>query len=663
MSDIRALIAGRAIEVSDGCYVERLDVHEPELEERMRGFMAHFSLSGSAKAKRFVQKVNALELIVLAYQDDELRTELAKVAQELQKKGFRDNLMVMAFAVIREASRRILGMRHHDVQLMAGRFLLQGKIAEMSTGEGKTLAATLAICTAAATGALVHVVTVNDYLAERDAEKNAPLFAFFDFSLGVVIEDTPLDERRVQYANNIVYVSNKDLTFDYLKDRIAAGGVLHTHLKLRQLENNRSAPALILSGLHVAIVDEADSVLIDEARTPLIISETVPDDIDETVYVQAITLAQQLIVNVDFVQSKDRDIWLTATGNQTLKGLIENFDGLWKSALWRHELIQKALSALYLFQRDQHYIVAENKVQIVDEFTGRAMPDRTWERGLHQMIEVKENCEISGQRKTLSQITYQRFFGRYLLLAGMTGTAKEVEPELKRVYDISVAKVPTHKATRRKRLPDRVFLTSEARWQHVAVRTAELATMGRAVLVGTRSVEGSEYLGQLLAEMGQAHTVLNARQDDIEAEAVAQAGLPGQVTVATNMAGRGTDIKLSDEVEQTGGLHVILTEFHESARVDRQLFGRSARQGDPGTVEAIVSFEDELFVRYAPLITRVAARSISRNTGFIQGNLFRLLVLYAQTKAEYYARKMRLDTIQRDKKWLQALGFIGLDKK
>lgn len=663
MSDIRALIAGRGIDVSDGCYVERLDVHEPELEARMRGFMVHFSLSGGAKAKGFVQKVNALESSIREYQDDELCAALPNVARHIQRKGFRDALLVTAFAVIREASRRILGMRHHDVQLMAGRFLLQGKIAEMSTGEGKTLAATLAICTAAATGASVHVVTVNDYLAERDAEKNAPLFAFFGFSLGVVIQDTALGMRSEQYANNIVYVSNKELTFDYLKDRISAGGVLHSHLKLRRLENNRSAPGLLLNGLHVAIVDEADSVLIDEARTPLIISETVPDEIDNAVYIQAIDLAQQLKVNVDFVQSKDREIWLTATGNQMLKSLTGNLDGLWKSTLWRHELIQKALSALYLFQRDQHYIVAENKVQIVDEFTGRAMPDRTWERGLHQMIEVKENCEISGQRKTLSQITYQRFFGRYLLLAGMTGTAKEVEPELKRVYDISVAKVPTHKAGRRQRLPDRVFLISEARWRHVAVRTAELATTGRAVLVGTRSVEGSEYLSRLLAGMGLVHTVLNARQDDIEAEAVAQAGLPGKVTVATNMAGRGTDIKLSDEVEKTGGLHVILTEFHESARVDRQLFGRAARQGDPGTVEAIVSLEDELFVRYAPLITRAAARLISRNTGFIQENIFRLLVLYAQTKAEYYARKIRLDTIRRDKKWLQALGFIGLDKK
>ena len=663
MSDIRALIAGRAIEVSDGCYFERVNLPESELEERLRGVLTHFALSGTAEAKRFVQKVNAIEQSVREYQDDGLRSEFFKIAQVLQKKGFRDDLLVMAFAVVREASRRTLGMRHHDVQLVAGRFLLQGKIAEMATGEGKTLAATLAICTAAATGAAVHVVTVNDYLAERDAEKNKPLFSFFNFSLGVVVQTTPLDERRTHYANDIVYVSNKELTFDYLKDRISSGGVLNAHLKLRRLAGIRSQSASILRGLHVAIVDEADSVLIDEARTPLIISETLPDDIDDAVYFQAIALAQQLKLNSDFVQSKDRDIWLTSTGNQTLKGLIGDLDGVWKSALWRDELIHKALSALYMFHQDQHYIVAENKVQIVDEFTGRVMPDRTWERGLHQMIEAKENCEISGQRRTLSQITYQRFFGRYLLLAGMTGTAKEVGPELKRVYDISVAKVPTHKPSRRKRLPDRVFLTSETRWQHVAIRAAELAVTGRAVLVGTRSVDASEYLGRLLADIDLPHTVLNARQDHVEAEAVEQAGQPGKVTVATNMAGRGTDIQLSNEVAEKGGLHVILTEFHESARVDRQLFGRAARQGDPGTVEAMVSLQDELFLRYASLITRLLAKSIMQRTGLIQENIFRLLVVYAQAKAERYARKNRLDTIRRDRKWLQALGFIGLNKK
>lgn len=663
MSDIRALIAKRPMEISDGCYIERVNLHESENEERLRGFLANFSFRGAIKAKRFAQKVNALEQSVQKYQDDDLRTELFKVAQALQKKGFQDDLLASAFAVVREASRRTLGMRHHDVQLIAARFILQGKIAEMATGEGKTLAATLAVCTAAATGAAVHVVTVNDYLAERDAEKNKPLFSFFNFSLGVIIQDTELDARQLEYKNDIVYVSNKELTFDYLKDRISSGGLLNAHLKLQRLGGHRAQATTLLRGLHLAIVDEADSVLIDEARTPLIISETLPNDLADAVYFQAIALAQQLEITRDFMQSKDRDIWLTPTGNQTLKSLINSLDGPWKSALWRSELIQKALSALYLFHKDQHYIVIENKVQIVDEFTGRVMPDRTWERGLHQMIEAKEHCEISGQRRTLSQITYQRFFGRYLLLAGMTGTAKEVAPELKRVYDISVAKVPTHKPSRRKRLPDRFFVTSEARWQYVAVRTAEFAAMGRAVLVGTRSVEASEYLSQLLHNKELPHAVLNARQDHGEAEAVEQAGQTGKVTVATNMAGRGTDIQLSDEVIEKGGLHVILTEFHESARVDRQLFGRAARQGDPGTVEAIVSLEDEVFLRYAPLVTRIFAYLMTQKTSYIQIFLFRLLIFYTQAKAERYARKIRLDTIQGDRKWLHALGFIGLNKK
>lgn len=412
----------------------------------------------------------------------------------------------------------------------------------------------------------------------------------------------------------------------------------------------------------MAIVDEADSVLIDEARTPLIISETLPDDLGKEVYDQAIALASKLESGVDFMLAKDRDVWLTEPGLEKVAEATADWTGVWRSTLWRRELCQKALSALNAFHRDQHYIIAENKVQIVDEFTGRVMPDRTWERGLHQMIEAKEGCEITGQRRTLSQITYQRFFGRYLLLGGMTGTAKEVEPEIKRVYDLSVVRIPTHKPSRRVRLPDRVHRTSEERWRGVADRAIEMASHGRSVLVGTRSVEASEYLSQLLAEREVAHSVLNARQDKDEAAAVAVAGQPGRITVATNMAGRGTDIKLAPEVEEKGGLHVILTEFHESARVDRQLFGRSARQGDPGTVEAIVSLDDELFRRYVPVLSAVGARWFLQDGG-IGARLFRRLVSFAQDKAERQSRKVRLDTIKRDRKWLQALGFVGGAKK
>lgn len=662
MSDIRALLVGRGIEVGDGVYHERAASPHFPLEEMLRAWVARVSITGSSRANAFLKQTNGLEAALLERDDKALRLGLLGVSRHLQKHGFRDDLIAQAFSFVREASRRVLGMRHHDVQLLAGRTLLQGKIAEMATGEGKTLAATLAACTAAASGAAVHVVTVNDYLAVRDAEKNAELFKFFGLSLGVVKQDMSLGDRRVQYGCNIVYVSNKELTFDYLKDRIAIGATLKTHQKLRKLHSTHGAAATILRGLHVAIVDEADSVLIDEARTPLIISETLPDDLDVGVYQQAITVAGSLAAGADYVATKDRDIWLSQAGYTKVHTLAVDLGGVWKSPLWQKELVQKALSALYSFHRDEHYIIAENKVQIVDEFTGRVMPDRTWERGLHQMIEAKEGCEITGQRKTLQQITYQRFFGRYLLLAGMTGTAKEVEPEIKRVYDLSAVRIPTHKPSKRRRLADRVFLTSTTRWDAVAKRAVEVAAEGRSVLVGTRSVEASETLGRLLEAQGVAHTVLNARQDKTEAEAVECAGQPGRITVATNMAGRGTDIKLTTDVAANGGLHVILTEFHESARVDRQLFGRSARQGDPGTTEAIVCLQDELFSRYAPFLSALLAPwcvGLSSRSAV----LFRLLVSFAQFRAERRNRQVRLETIKRDRKWQQALGFVGASKK
>jgi len=662
VSDVRALLVGRDIVVGDGCYAERAEQSVMEIEEWLRALTARFAFSSKTKSDSFLQRVNVRESEMQQQDADALRQALRTAAQKMQKRGFCDELIAEAFALVREAGSRTLGKRHYDVQLLAGRALLLGRIAEMATGEGKTLAATLAVCTAAATGVAVHVVTVNDYLATRDAKENKPLYEFFGFSVGVVVQDMPVEDRREQYGRQIVYVSNKELTFDYLKDRISLGGTLSAHVKLRRLQNARQAPGSILRGLHLAVVDEADSVLIDEARTPLIISETLPDDLGEAVYGNAMAVAGQLQEGTDYRLSKDRDVWLTTAGDRTVQSLVAEFEGVWKSALWRKELMQKALSALHLFKRDQHYIVADDKVQIVDEFTGRVMPDRTWERGLHQMIEAKENCEISGQRRTLSQITYQRFFGRYLLLAGMTGTAKEVEPEIKRVYDLSVAKIPTHKPSRRQRLPDRVFLASDERWQEVARRARTVAAEGRSVLVGTRSVEASELLGRLLEQQGVAHTVLNARQDQAEAEAVSQAGQIGRITVATNMAGRGTDIKLAAEVAEKGGLHVILTEFHESARVDRQLFGRSARQGDPGSAEAIVCLQDELFQRYAPLVSRVGA-SIWLSSGPWQAILFRWFVTYAQSKAERQARKIRLDTIRRDRKWSQALGFVGSTKK
>lgn len=657
MSDVRALLAGRDATLGDGPYLERLDPKHSVWEARLRGWFGQ--LPRFDRTRAFLQATAALESEARACSDHALRERLHQIAQQMHRDGFTDPLLAQAFAQIREASRRTLGMRHHDVQLLAGRALMQGRLAEMATGEGKTLAATLAAVAAAITGAAVHVVTVNDYLAERDAEHNAPLFAFLDLSIGVVLQDMDIAKRREAYACNITYVSNKELTFDYLKDCIALGEASRTQQQLRELAGGRHAEPPIMRGLHIAIVDEADSVLIDEASTPLIISETLPDDLDPAIYTQAIDIARTLRAGVDFQQGAHRDIWLTATGKQRVRELSRDHGGLWRSALWRDEFAQKALSAVYCFERDQHYILAEDKVQIVDESTGRVMPDRTWERGLHQMIESKEGCEITGQRRTLSQITYQRFFGRYLHLCGMTGTAQEVAAEIKRSYDLSITRIPTHKPSKRRRLTDSLCRDTEARWAEVARRAGEWATQGRAVLVGTRSVEASERLSAELARVGLAHTVLNARQDKTEAEAVAHAGQAGRITVATNMAGRGTDIKLTDEVRNAGGLHVILTEFHESARVDRQLFGRCARQGDPGTTEAIVSIDDELFRRFAP----AAVRALLRVMAGKQQRSLRWIVPWVQNRAERHYRKQRLDTMQRDEQWRRALGFVGKTMK
>ncbi len=676
-------MTGRNVTLDDGVYAERLVEPNHKLEEWLRGIWANLLPRSANRKCRFVQEIDALGHACESATDEELRLRLRQAAYGMRRDGLIDSHLVSAFATIREGSRRVLGKRHHDVQLLAGRVLLQGKIAEMATGEGKTLAGTLAVCAAAASGAMVHVVTVNDYLAERDAEENTPLYEFFGFSVGVVLQDMSIPDRQSAYACPVVYVSNKELTFDYLKDRIANGGLLATQLKVKRLLGVQRAGGSILQGLHVAIVDEADSVLIDEARTPLIISESLPDDLDPAVYQQALDLASQMQEYQHFRRGKGRDVWLTEAGETFLDGLLDqgvvaetsgrndeakasdsllDMSPLWRSSLWRYELLGKALSAKHAFERDVDYIVADDKVQIVDEFTGRVMPDRTWERGLHQMIECKEGCEITGQRKTLSQITYQRFFGRYALLCGMTGTAREIRGELKRVYDLAVVRIPTNIPPKRKQWPARVFRTGDERWQAVADEAARLAAQGRAVLVGTRSVDASEILGELLQQKGVAHTVLNARQDAEEANAVAAAGHEGAITVATNMAGRGTDIRLSPEVEAKGGLHVILTEFHESARVDRQLFGRSARQGNPGTVQAIVSLEDELFHEHGGLWMKLLS-PISVGDGSVARLAAKVLVGAAQSRAERRNRRIRLDAIERDRKWQRSLGFVGGHRK
>jgi preprotein translocase subunit SecA len=660
MSNVSVLLKGRSLDVSDGVYLERVDEREPILEEYLRSLVARIPKlkSRTRRLRKFVAETNAAEVAMKMLDDGGLVIALRECCVEMRKQGFTDILVARAFAAVRVGSLRTLGMRHHDVQLIGGWALLQGMIAEMETGEGKTLVATLAACTAAAAGASVHVVTVNDYLAERDAGQNSPLYRFFNLRVGVIMQGMTPEQRREKYACDVVYVSNKEVVFDYLKDRIATGEALSMHYQLRRLYATVEQPNVLLRGLHVAIVDEADSILIDEARTPLIISETRPDEEGGDLYHTALERAKRMVRGEHFDITAHREIWITSRGEQFIREVTADLSGVWTSSLWRSELLQKALTALWCYQRDQHYIVLTGKVEIVDEFSGRVMPDRSWESGLHQMIEAKENCEITGQRKTLSRMTYQRFMGRYLLLCGMTGTAAEVSTELRRVYDLEVINIPTNLPSQRQRLKNRCWLTTDERWQAVVERAVEISQSGSAVLIGTRSVEASEGLSARFKEGGIFHAVLNARNDKEEAEIIALAGQPGRITVATNMAGRGTDIKLAQEVSDKGGLHVILTEFHESARVDRQLFGRCARQGEPGTVEAMVSLEDELFGRNAPLLQDIATR-IMIWKGVMPSRLLNLLVNYAQMVADRHNMEIRMSTLKQDRKLQSLLAFTG----
>jgi preprotein translocase subunit SecA len=583
------------------------------------------------------------------------------LAQHLRREGFRDDLVALSFALVREVVRRELGVTLFGVQLIGGYAILKGLIAEMGTGEGKTLTATLPACTAALAGLSVHVVTVNDYLVGRDADGMQPVYDALGLSVGKIVQGMSAAERRSAYQCDITYCNNKELVFDYLKDRIALGNMFtRSHLQMEKLyRDSARLDSLLLRGLNFAIVDEADSVLIDEARTPLIISGERDSSYQQQIYLQALDLASQLDGGRDFaIRARLRSVHLSDVGKTRLTALAQPLGGLWAARRSREELVVKALSAQHLFSRDKHYLVSDGKVQIIDEYTGRVMPDRSWEGGLHQMIETKEGCAISGHRETLARLTYQRFFRRYMTLAGMTGTASEVAGELWTVYRLRVAKIPPNRPVRRDYLPSRIYPTAQAKWQAVVERVAQMhREEQRPILIGTRSVAASEHLSGLLTQAGLPHQVLNARQDRAEAEIVEHAGAMGRITLATNMAGRGTDIRLDVGVAEAGGLHVILTERHEAHRIDRQLFGRCGRQGQRGSCEAMVSLEDELIAAYLgrfPQLGRsvAAGRTLPRWLGL-------LLVNLAQRSAERLHAVTRNDTLRQDEKLDTMLAFSG----
>ena len=575
------------------------------------------------RLSRNVDRINALESDMEALSDEQLAAKTTEFRQRLEEGASLDDLLPEAFAVVREASRRVLGMRHFDVQLIGGMVLHEGKIAEMRTGEGKTLVATLFAYLNALPGKGVHVVTVNDYLARRDAEWMGKLYGFLGMSTGVVVGGMSHEEKKAAYEADITYGTNNEYGFDYLRDNMA----FRPEDKVQR-------------ELNVAVVDEVDSILIDEARTPLIISGPVDDSSD--LYMKINKLVPQLQKQEqedgpgDFsVDEKQKQVHLTEEGHDHVErlmieaGLLEEGQSLYDAAnltLMHH--LNAALRAHALYQRDVDYIVQDNQIVIVDEFTGRTMPGRRWSEGLHQAVEAKEGVPIQNENQTLASITFQNYFRLYNKLSGMTGTADTEATEFQQIYGLEVVVIPTHRPMIRDDRGDLVFLTQEEKFDAVIEDIQDCRERGQPVLVGTTSIEASELLSRKLKKLGIDHEVLNAKQHEREAHIIAQAGRPGAVTIATNMAGRGTDIVLGgslqaelaalgdpdehtvarltkeweerhQQVLDAGGLHIIGTERHESRRVDNQLRGRSGRQGDPGSSRFYLSLEDNLMRIFA----------------------------------------------------------------
>ncbi len=592
--------------------------------------------------------------------DDGLRAALQALRAPLAGGRFRPEPVEAGLALLSEVSRRLTGLQPHAVQLMGALALVDGCFAEMQTGEGKTLVAALVAALAGLSGVPVHVVTVNDYLAQRDADLARPMLQFAGLTVAAVLHEHDVAERRVGYRCDVTFVANKEVAFDYLRDRVA--------LRSRGPGTARAVPAPvvpILRGLHLAIIDEADSILIDEARTPLILSEPAAAPADDGGTRLAMAAAGQLVEHDHYtLEPHRRQVSLTEAGRRCLDrilvatGIDQGMAGPWRARQAREEMVRTALAARHLYWRDRDYVVVEGRVRIVDEHTGRIAEGRSWQNGLQQMIEAIEGVPPSPDVVTRTSITYQSFFNRYRRLAGLSGTLREVAVEARIVYGHVTARIPTHKPSRRRELGLRLLPSDELKRHAVVAAASAMVEIGRPVLIGTRSVAASERLSCCLAVAGLAHVVLNALHDADEAAIVAKAGQGGCITVATSMAGRGTDIRLDASARRLGGLHVILTELHESSRVDRQLIGRGGRQGDPGTFETILSLEDELLQDHAGLWV-AGMQMLSGVWGRLPRRAARWLIWRAQLAASRRHRRERVQLARAHERQEQMLSFAG----
>lgn len=548
----------------------------------------------------FVPQIAALEPRLQELNEYDLRKESLSLRYRARSGESLDRLLVEAFALVREAGRRKLGMRHFDVQLLGGAAVHHRSIIEMQTGEGKTLTATLPMYLAALEGKGAHLATVNDYLAKRDADWMRPLYEALGMTVGVIQGQQPQNDRRKAYACDVTYGTANEMGFDFLRDRLLLRRIDEGHRDLFGEMLGGEAVASekpVQRALHYMLVDEADSILIDEARTPLIISALPGEEekIAAEAYAWAAEVAPKFEEDVHYeYDHKDKKVDLDLEGRRLVRELPKPgaTDKLPLSTIY--EYIERAIKVGREMILDRHYVVRDGEIVIVDEFTGRLAEGRKWRAGIHQAIEAKEGVEVTFETSQAARITIQDLFLRYERLTGMTGTASSSARELRKIYKTHVVPIPTNRPPIRKQLPAMVFGTAEQKWQAIAEDVQIEHAKGRPVLVGTRSIDKSEIVAKLLEEMGIAHTILNARHVAMEAELVAKAGEQGSVMVATNMAGRGTDIKLGEGVEELGGLHVVCTELHESQRIDRQLIGRCGRQGDPGTYRQFLALDDEI---------------------------------------------------------------------
>jgi preprotein translocase subunit SecA len=565
------------------------------------------SMVGGPIARRRASWARELPLIEMEEQrlHDLSDRELKKLSLSLRYRAKSGEplakLLPETFALVREASKRTLKMRHYDVQVLGGMAMYHGCVAEMATGEGKTLTATLTLSLRALPGKGVHMATVNDYLAKRDSEWMAPVYNMLGLSVGVIQTEMNQDERRENYACDITYGTAKEFGFDFLRDRLLIrriqeqwGGLMGAAIG-RPIGHKDEKP--VQREHYAVLVDEADSVLIDDARTPLIIS-AIPGEAENTIvacYSWAYQVVGEFVEDEHYEFDHDKkSVELSVAGRQLVRSLTkpEELDSVGFVDLY--QFVERAIRVEREFHRDQQYVVRDGEIVIVDESTGRLAEGRKWRDGTHQAVEAKEGVEVTVDSGQAARVTVQDYFQRYREVCGMTGTASTSSAEILKVYRMRVVPIPTNRPTGRTKLPTRIFGTAEAKWIAIANEIRELNEIGRPVLVGTRTIDTSVHLSRLLEQLGIRHQVLNAHQVEAEAEIVAEAGQRGRVTVSTNMAGRGTDIKLGESVHELGGLHVICTEIHDSKRIDRQLEGRCGRQGDPGTVRQFLSLDDEI---------------------------------------------------------------------